>query len=70
MRLEGELEDEAERGEQGQEEDDRERLSHSFSPLLSTAERPEAPISSVISYVFTFCSFVKRRNESQTRRPA
>jgi hypothetical protein len=37
MRLYNDLEDDGQRHQQAEEEDDREHMSHSFSPDLSTA---------------------------------
>ena len=42
MRLQSELEDGRQRDQQADEENDRKRVSHSFSPDLSTAKVPEA----------------------------
>jgi hypothetical protein len=37
MGLQGDFEDDGQRDEEAEEEDDREQMSHSFSPDLSTA---------------------------------
>ena len=43
MRLQRELQYRRQRDDEAEEEDDRERVSHSFSPDLSTAKSPRGP---------------------------
>jgi hypothetical protein len=47
MGLQRKLENHGQPNQQAEEEDDREQMSHSFSPDLSTAERSEAPFRSL-----------------------
>jgi hypothetical protein len=63
MRLQRELQDGRERGDEAEEEDDRERVSHSLSPDLSTAESPKRHLAPWKETMFPFCSPVKRRIE-------
>jgi hypothetical protein len=63
MRLQSEFQYRRQRGDQAEEEDDRERVSHSFSPDLSTAESPKRHLAPWKETMFTFCSYVKRQIE-------
>jgi len=61
MGLEREFQDHAEPDEQAEEEDDREQVSHSFSPSLSTAKFPKEHLAPRNRLVFAVCSFIKRQ---------
>jgi hypothetical protein len=60
MRLQSDLQDRAERGEQAEEEDDRKPVNHSFSPVLSTTKCPRTALAPWTQMMFSICSSVKR----------
>ena len=68
MRLQREFQDRRERGDEAEEEDDRERMSHSFSPDLSTAKSPKGWISSLDGDNVPFLFCVKRQTDSDLRQ--
>jgi hypothetical protein len=65
MRLQRELQYGGERGDEAEEDDDRERVSHSLSPDLSTAESPKRHLAPWKGTMFPFCSPVKRQMEPE-----
>jgi hypothetical protein len=67
MRLQRELQDRRQRDDEAEEEDDRERVSHSFSPDLSTAKFPRRHLAPWMKTLFPFCSLVKALQASNSR---
>jgi hypothetical protein len=66
--LQSELENQAERDQQTQEECDREQMSHSFSPLFSIPKRPTETFAPWPDIMFVFCSLVKGDGAVKARK--